>query len=62
LPAGPVLRLLASDEMAAIDLPHFCAEAGHTYLGASPVAGGAAYLLRSGQGLPRQDQQQGLYP
>ena len=46
--AGQVLRVLASDEMAAIDLPHFCAAAGHAYLGAAPVAGGQAYLIRSG--------------
>jgi tRNA 2-thiouridine synthesizing protein A len=46
--AGQVLRVLASDDMAAIDLPHFCAAAGHAYLGAAPVAGGQAYLIRSG--------------
>lgn len=31
---GQVLCLSATDGMAAIDLPHFCAEAGHAYLGA----------------------------
>jgi tRNA 2-thiouridine synthesizing protein A len=30
---GQVLRVLATDAMAAIDLPHFCAEAGHQHLG-----------------------------
>ncbi len=44
--AGQVLRVLASDKMAAIDLPHFCAEVGHDYLGASDVDGGSAYLIR----------------
>ena len=44
--AGQVLRVLASDKMAAIDLPHFCAEAGHDYLGASAMDGGSAYLIR----------------
>lgn len=29
---GQVLCLRATDTMAGIDLPHFCAEAGHTYL------------------------------
>lgn len=29
LPAGAQVRLLATDAMAAIDVPHFCAEAGH---------------------------------
>ncbi|MGP1356221.1 sulfurtransferase TusA family protein [Roseicyclus sp.] len=45
---GAVVRLLASDPMAAIDVPHFCAEAGHTYLGTEDVPGGAAYLVRKG--------------
>ncbi len=46
--AGQVLRVLASDEMAAIDLPHFCAQAGHGFLGASQITGGTAYLIRCG--------------
>jgi tRNA 2-thiouridine synthesizing protein A len=50
MPQGGVLRLLASDAMAALDLPHFCAGAGHVFLGASPVEGGAAYLMRRGAG------------
>lgn len=29
LPQGAQLRLIASDSMAAFDVPHFCAEAGH---------------------------------
>ena len=45
---GQVLRVLASDRMAAIDLPHFCAESGHDYLGASEIEGGSAYLIRRG--------------
>ena len=45
---GQILRLTATDAMAAIDLPHFCTEAGHDYLGASDVDGGHAYLIRRG--------------
>jgi len=30
--AGQVLCLRATDAMARIDLPHFCSEAGHSYL------------------------------
>ena len=46
---GEVLRLLADDPMAAIDLPHLCAEGGHAYLGAEGVEeGGVAHLLRRG--------------
>ncbi len=32
LPSGAVLHLTASDPMAAIDMPHFCAEQGHELL------------------------------
>lgn len=46
---GEVLRLLATDAMAAIDLPHFCAEAGHEHLGLSQDADGAqVHLIRRG--------------
>jgi tRNA 2-thiouridine synthesizing protein A len=30
---GAVLRLLATDPAAVVDVPHFCAEAGHDLLG-----------------------------
>ncbi len=45
---GSVLRVLATDAMAAIDLPHFCALSGHEFLGVSPAEGAAAYLIRRG--------------
>ena len=45
---GQVARLCASDPMAAIDVPHFCAEGGHAYLGAAEVAGGTAHFVRRG--------------
>jgi tRNA 2-thiouridine synthesizing protein A len=45
---GAVLRVLATDAMAAIDLPHFCAQTGHEFLGASPAEGAIAYLIRCG--------------
>ena len=43
---GQVLAVRATDAMAAIDLPHFCAEAGHDLI--STVEDGAAqiYLIR----------------
>ncbi len=46
---GEVLRLVATDPMAAIDLPHFCREAGHAHLGMAEGADGAqAHLIRRG--------------
>lgn len=48
--SGEVLRLLASDAMAAIDLPHFCAQSGHVFLGQTAHDGGSAYLIRCRSG------------
>lgn len=48
LPAGAVVRLLADDPAAIVDVPHFCAEAGHALLGSEPVEGGSAWLIRRG--------------
>jgi tRNA 2-thiouridine synthesizing protein A len=33
MPPGRILRIRATDPMAAVDLPHFCAETGHEFLG-----------------------------
>lgn len=46
LEAGQVLRLRADDPAAAIDVPHFCAEAGHAYIGAEDADGARVYLIR----------------
>ena len=48
LPEGAVLRVLATDKMAAIDLPHFCAQSGHEFIGTSQEAGVDVYLIRRG--------------
>lgn len=33
LQSGAVVRVIATDPMSVIDMPHFCAEQGHTLLG-----------------------------
>lgn len=44
---GQVLRLLASDPAAVVDVPHFCTESGHQLLGIEDAGAGArAYLIR----------------
>ena len=48
LPVGAVLRILATDKMAAIDLPHFCTQSGHEFLDSSDEAGMDVYLIRRG--------------
>jgi tRNA 2-thiouridine synthesizing protein A len=45
---GQVLCVLATDPMAAVDLPHFAAAAGHAYLGSAPAGGATAHYLRRG--------------
>lgn len=46
---GQVLRVLATDAMAAIDLPHFCIEAGHEFLNATATDTVTIYLIRRGK-------------
>jgi tRNA 2-thiouridine synthesizing protein A len=46
---GQVLRLLASDPVAVIDIPHFCAEAGHSFLERFDIETAQVYLIRRGE-------------
>lgn len=50
LAPGTVLCVRATDAMALVDLPHFCAEAGHSYLGATDAGEVTLHLIRRGQG------------
>lgn len=44
---GQVLRLLASDPAALVDVPHFCAESGNELLKIEEAADGSrAFLIR----------------
>jgi len=45
---GQILRLTATDAMAAIDLPHFCTEAGHQLLDAKSDGPVTTYLIQRG--------------
>ena len=42
LASGAVIRLLADDPAAHVDVPHFCAEEGHTFVGVD----GTAFTIR----------------
>lgn len=48
LPPGSVICVRATDAMAAVDLPHFCVEAGHAYLGAETQGAVTLHLIRRG--------------
>ena len=43
---GAVLRVTATDPMAQIDLPHFCAEAGHALLDSGTSGSVSTFLIR----------------
>ena len=46
LPEGAILKLLADDPAAVIDVPHFCNEAGHVLLDVSADDAHQVYLIR----------------
>jgi tRNA 2-thiouridine synthesizing protein A len=45
---GELLAVIATDAMAAVDLPHFCTQGGHAYLGAEPAGDATRHLIRRG--------------
>ncbi|MHA7870520.1 MAG: sulfurtransferase TusA family protein [Salipiger thiooxidans] len=48
LATGEVLRILADDPAAVIDVPHFCNEAGHELLSMQDEGAVQIYLVRRG--------------
>lgn len=45
---GDLLRLLADDPVAIVDVPHFCAQGGHSLLSVQDLPQGQAYVIRRG--------------
>ncbi len=50
LPPGGRLLVQADDPLAAIDLPHFCTEAGHTLLASARNGDVSRFLIARGLG------------
>jgi tRNA 2-thiouridine synthesizing protein A len=48
LAPGTVLCVRATDAMALVDLPHFCSQAGHAYLGVRAEGTVTLHLIRRG--------------
>jgi tRNA 2-thiouridine synthesizing protein A len=48
LPPGAEICVLASDPAAIIDMPHFCAQSGHDFLGMTEADDHTIYHLRKG--------------
>ncbi|WP_420398079.1 sulfurtransferase TusA family protein [Nioella sp.] len=44
---GAVIRILADDPVARIDIPHFCAEQGVELLLTEPMDQGTAFTIRA---------------
>jgi tRNA 2-thiouridine synthesizing protein A len=45
---GQIACLLADDPAAFVDVPHFCAEAGHTLIETRAAEGATAYFVQKG--------------
>jgi tRNA 2-thiouridine synthesizing protein A len=48
LAAGQVLRMLADDPAAMIDVPHFCAQGGHSLIETYSEGSTLIFLIRKG--------------
>ncbi|MEN8895273.1 MAG: sulfurtransferase TusA family protein [Yoonia sp.] len=48
LASGEELRVLADDPAALVDMPHFCAEAGHELVETSDQGDAQLYVIRKG--------------
>lgn len=46
LESGEILEVISTDPMAAIDIPHFCTEHGHTFLGQTPENDAIRFKVR----------------
>jgi tRNA 2-thiouridine synthesizing protein A len=46
--AGKVLEIRTTDPMARIDMPHFCGQVGHEYLGLTEAEGVLIHRIRRG--------------
>lgn len=50
MPEGSLLHVSASDPMAAIDMPHFCAQAGHSLISSATQGETLHFTIRRGPG------------
>jgi len=48
LAADDTLYVMADDPAAVIDMPHFCAEAGHTLIDMTDAGAHQIYVIRKG--------------
>lgn len=46
LATGDMVRILADDPVAVVDIPHFCTEAGHVLLSQSDEGSHQVYIIK----------------
>ena len=46
MPSGALLRMLADDPAAVVDVPHFCAEQGYELVSSGDDGGVQVYVIR----------------
>lgn len=56
LDPGALLRVFASDPVARIDMPHFCAEAGHELVEVRDRGTWVEFLIRRGENVREPDE------
>jgi len=61
LPQGAILRLIATDSMAQVDVPHYCSVAGHAMVGMRDLGDGA-FEFTVERGLSAPSAASGLTP
>jgi tRNA 2-thiouridine synthesizing protein A len=54
MPAGARLLVEADDPLAAVDLPHFCAEAGHVLIASERTGDAWRFLIARGAAAARR--------
>lgn len=52
LAPGETLTITADDPMALIDIPHFCAEAGHEVIERREDGSAMTFVIKRGMGAP----------
>ncbi|MGR3484920.1 MAG: sulfurtransferase TusA family protein [Paracoccaceae bacterium] len=52
LAPGARLTMIADDPAALVDVPHFCAEAGHRLISEADRDGAQVYVIEKGAGSP----------
>ncbi len=49
---GETVTVLADDPLASVDIPHFCAEAGHTVKQLASDGDSCVFLVTAGEKIP----------